>query len=84
MRNATAELQQKSADFHQRFNDPELDAYLAGLARTLETADTLYNQFGHLLKHIRATVAYQVRPIHLREAIDRSERFMEKLETEAK
>ena len=80
MRRAIDELYEKSIAFHAKFDDPELDEYLARLTRALEDADTLHHQLGHLLKHVRATVAHPVRPRHLNDAIERSERVLSRLD----
>jgi hypothetical protein len=76
MNKTIAELYEKSATFHERINDKELDDYLLSLAGPLEKADAMYHHFGYLLMHIRAAIAYQVRPPHLRDAIQRAERFL--------
>ncbi len=78
MRNTLEQLYEKFAEFHEKFNSPELDEYLLSLGRTLEEAETMHHQFAYLLMHIRATVAHQVRPKHLQEAVDRAERFLKK------
>jgi hypothetical protein len=78
MRRTLEELYQKFSEFHEKFNDPELDEYLLGLGRALEETETMHHQFAYLLMHIRATVAHQVRPKHLQEAVDRAERFLKK------
>lgn len=80
MKRTIDELQQKSAAFHRKLNDRELDEYLRSLAQTLEEADTMQHHFGYLLKHVRSTVAHPVRPKHLREAIDRAERYLKRFE----
>ncbi|HVM78021.1 MAG TPA: hypothetical protein VMU06_03335 [Stellaceae bacterium] len=80
MKRAIDELYEKSIAFHAKFGDPELDEYLASLTRALEDADTLHHQLGHLLKHVRATVAHPVRPRHLKDAIERSERVLSRLD----
>jgi len=80
MKRAIDELYEKSVAFHAKFRDPELDEYLASLTRALEDADTLHHQLGYLLKHVRATVAHPVRPRHLKDAIERSERVLSRLD----
>ncbi len=82
MRQAVEDIARKSRAFHEKFNDRELDEYLSSLARQLEDADTLYHQFGHLLKHVRATVAHPVRPKHLQGAIEKAERCLKRFEAE--
>ena len=44
----------------------------------------MYHHFSVLLMHIRATIAHQVRPKHLQEAIDRAERFLKRFEENTK
>ena len=80
MKRTIAELYDKYATFHDRFNDAELDEYLMSLVAHLERADAMYHHFGYLLLHIRGTVAHQVRPPHLKEAIQRAERFLKHYE----
>jgi hypothetical protein len=80
MKNAIAELYEKFGTFHDRFNDKELDEYLMSLVGHLERADAMYHHFGYLLMHIRGTVAHQVQPPHLKEAIQRANRFLKSYE----
>ena len=80
MKRAIAELYEKYAAFHERLNDKELDEYLMSLVAHLERADAMYHHFGYLLMHIRGTVAHQVQPPHLREAIQRANRFLKAYE----
>jgi hypothetical protein len=82
MTQAAEKLTQKSRTFHEKFRDRELDEYLKSLTRQLEDADTLYHHFGHLLKHVRATVAHPVRPKHLQGAIEKAERCLKRFEAE--
>ena len=65
------DITRKSRAFREKFRDRELDAHLESLTRRLEDADTLYHHFGHLLKHVRASVAHPVRPKHLQGAIEK-------------
>jgi hypothetical protein len=74
------ELYAKAATFHEKFKDEELDAFLMSLVGPLERADVMYHHFGYLLLHIRASIAHQVRPPHLRDAIARAERFLKNYE----
>jgi hypothetical protein len=80
MKRTIAELYEKFAAFHERHNDKELDEFLMSLVGHLERADAMYHHFGYLLMHIRGTVAHQVRPPHLKEAIQRAERFLKNYE----
>ena len=80
MKRVIDELHEKTIAFHAKFADRELDEYLASLTRALEDAETLHHQLGYLLKHVRATVAHPVRPRHLKEAIERSERVLSRLD----
>jgi hypothetical protein len=82
MHQAADDIARKSRAFHEKFNDRELDAYLSSLTRKLEDADMLYHQFGHLLKHVRATVAHPVRSKHLQGAIETAERCLKRFEAE--
>jgi hypothetical protein len=82
MHQAADDIARKSRAFHEKFNDRELDAYLSSLTCKLEDADTLYHQFGHLLKHVRATVAHPVRSKHLQGAIETAERCLKRFEAE--
>lgn len=82
MKRTIAELYEKFAVFHERYNDKELDDYLMSLVARLEQADAMYHHFGYLLMHIRGTIAHQVRPPHLREAVARAERFLRNYEAE--
>lgn len=82
MKRAIAELYEKYAAFHERFNDKELDDYLMSLVGQLERADAMYHHFGYLLMHVRGTVAHQVQPPHLREAIQRAYKFLKAYEAE--
>lgn len=84
MKRDIEELYQKYNAFHEKFNDQELDDYLLSLVKPLEDADRMYHHFSFLLMHIRATIAHQVRPKHLQEAIDRAERFLKRFEETAK
>jgi hypothetical protein len=76
MKRAIEDLYKKYSHFHDKLNDSELDDYLLSVVRKLEDADTMYHQLGYLVMHIKATVVYQARPPHLRDAIDRAERFL--------
>jgi hypothetical protein len=80
MKHSIAELYEKFATFHERYDDKELDEYLMSLVGHLERADAMYHHFGYLLMHVRGTVAHQVRPPHLKEAITRAERFLKSYE----
>ena len=82
MTDAAEELTRKSRTFHEKFRDRELDEYLRSLTRRLEDADALYHHFGHLLKHVRASVAHPVRPKHLQGAIETAERCLKRFEAE--
>jgi hypothetical protein len=82
MSRAAHDITRKSRAFHEKFNDHELDDYLSSLTRKLEDADTLYHHFGHLLKHVRATVAHPVRSKHLQGAIETAERCLKRFEAE--
>ena len=82
MTHAAEKLTQKSRTFHEKFRDRELDEHLKSLTRRLEDADALYHHFGHLLKHVRASVAHPVRPKHLQGAIETAERCLKRFETE--
>jgi hypothetical protein len=82
MRQPVEDIARKSRAFHEKFNDRELDEHLSSLTRRLEDADTLYHHFGHLLKHVRATVAHPVRPKHLQGAIETAERCLKRFEAE--
>jgi hypothetical protein len=76
------DIARKSRAFREKFRDRELDAYLESITRRLEDADTLYHHFGHLLKHVRASVAHPVRPKHLQGAIEKAERCLKRFEAE--
>lgn len=76
MKRAIEDLYKKYSHFHDKFNDAELDDYLLGVVRKLEDADSMFHQLGYLVMHIKATVVYQARPPHLRDAIDRAERYL--------
>ncbi len=80
MKRIIGELYQKHELFHEKFKDQELDEYLLGLVPKLQEAEIMYHQFAYLLMHIRATVAHQVRPKHLQEAIERAEHFIKRYE----
>lgn len=82
MSQVAEELTRKSRTFHEKFRDRELDEYLRSLARRLEDADALYHHFGHLLKHVRASVAHPVRPKHLQGAIETAERCLRRFESD--
>jgi hypothetical protein len=82
MTRAHEDIARKSRAFHEKFRDRELDDYLKSLTRRLEDADTLYHHFGHLLKHVRATVAHPVRSTHLQGAIETAERCLKRFEAE--
>ena len=82
MSQAAEDITRKSRTFHEKFRDRELDDYLRSLTRRLEDADTLYHHFGHLLKHVRASVAHPVRPKHLQGAIETAERCLKRFEAE--
>ncbi|HXP74727.1 MAG TPA: hypothetical protein VN823_11330 [Stellaceae bacterium] len=82
MSQAAEDITRKSRAFHEKFRDRELDDYLKSLSRKIEDADTLYHHFGHLLKHVRATVAHPVRSKHLQGAIETAERCLKRFETE--
>ncbi|MDX2222738.1 MAG: hypothetical protein SFV21_08320 [Rhodospirillaceae bacterium] len=77
MKSVIEDLYKKSAAIHDKYKDPELDELLLGLVQRFQDADAMYHHFGYLLMHIKATVAYPVRPAHLQGAIDRAERFLE-------
>jgi hypothetical protein len=79
---AMSQAADKSRAFHEKFRDRELDEYLKSITRKLEDADTLYHHFGHLLKHVRASVAHPVRPKHLQGAIEKAERCLKRFEAE--
>jgi hypothetical protein len=80
MSRAHEEIARKTRVFQEKFRDRELDEYLKSLTRKLEDADTLYHHFGHLLKHVRASVAHPVRPKHLQGAIETAERCLKRFE----
>jgi len=80
MSRAAEDIARKSRAFHEKFRDRELDDYLRSLTRKLEDADTLYHHFGHLLRHVRASVAHPVRPKHLQGAIETAERYLKRFE----
>ena len=80
MSHAPEDIARKSHAFHEKFRDRELDDYLKSLTRRLEDADALYHHFGHLLKHVRASVAHPVRPKHLQGAIETAERCLKRFE----
>lgn len=82
MTDAAQELSRKSRAFHEKFRDRELDEYLKAVTQKLEDADALYHHFGHLLKHVRASVAHPVRPKHLQGAIETAERCLKRFEAE--
>ncbi|HKF73327.1 MAG TPA: hypothetical protein VKB68_16360 [Stellaceae bacterium] len=82
MSHAPDDIARKSRAFHEKFRDRELDDYLRSLTRRLEDADTLYHHFGHLLKHVRATVAHPVRSKHLQGAIETAERCLKRFESD--
>ena len=82
MSQAAEQLTRKSRAFQEKFRDRELDEHLRSLMRRLEEADTLYHHFGHLLKHVRASVAHPVRPKHLQGAIEKAERCLKRFEAE--
>ena len=80
MSQAAEDITRQSRAFNEKFRDRELDDYLKSLSRKLEDADTLYHHFGHLLKHVRASVAHPVRPKHLQGAIETAERCLKRFE----
>jgi hypothetical protein len=82
MQKTLEDLYAKSEVFHEKYNDPELDEFLLGLVAKFQDADTMYHHFGYLLMHIRATVAHQVRPKHLQDAVSRAERFLKRYNEE--
>ena len=78
MKNVIGDLYEKSEKFHEKFNDPELDEYLLSLVQKFQDADAMYHHFSYLLMHVRATVAHQVRPTHLQEAIERAQSILQR------
>ena len=82
MRDIIDDVKGRAHAFHEKFRDRELDDYLQSLTRKLEDADRLYHHFGHLLKHVRASVAHPVRPKHLQGAIETAERCLKRFEAE--
>jgi hypothetical protein len=78
MKNVIEDLYGKSEEFHDKFKDTELDEYLLSLVQKFQDADAMYHHFSYLLMHVRATVAHQVRPAHLQEAIERAQSFLKR------
>jgi hypothetical protein len=76
MKEAIEELYKKA----EGVKDNDLREYMLGLAQKLEDADTMYHHFGYLLMHVRATIAHQVRPPHLQQAIERAQAFLKRYE----
>ncbi len=72
MKKAIEDLYKKA----EALKDQELREYLLTVAQKLEDADTMYHHFGYLLMHVRATIAHQVRPPHLQQAIERAQSFL--------
>lgn len=65
-----------------KYQDAELRDLLIEEAQKLQTLETMYHHFGYLLMHVRATVAYQSRPAHLQQAIERAQQFLKRYEEE--
>jgi hypothetical protein len=72
----TEELQQRAEAAFLKYQDAELRDYMLGLIQPLQMSNAVYHHFGYLLTHVRATVAYQSRPPHLQQAIERAQQFM--------
>jgi len=70
------ELQQRAEAAFQKYHDAELRDYMLGLVHPLQMSDAIYHHFGYLLTHVRATVAHQSRPPHLRQAIERAQEVL--------
>lgn len=82
MSKALQDLYEKTAQFSEKYNDPELNDFLLGLGGHLENGDMLRHQLGYLVMHVQATIAAPVRSIHLQEALTRASRFLEKTKPE--
>ncbi len=82
MKKTIEELHEKAAAFHDKHGDEELREYLLGLARALEDADMLRHQFAYFLMQTQSTIAYQSRPRHYQDAIERAQRFLKRFTAE--
>lgn len=80
MRKTIEQLHEKATAVHDKSGDEELREYLLGLAKVLEDADMLRHQFAYFLMQTQSTIAYQTRPKHYQEAIERAQRFLKRFE----
>lgn len=80
MNRALENAHQKAATFLEKYDDPDLQDFILDLITRLEDADMMKHQFHYLLMHARTTVAYPVRTKHFQEALERADRFLQKLE----
>jgi hypothetical protein len=76
MLNTLINHRMKSEELRRRIDDPELAEHLDMLDGSLEAADAMRAQLEQLLRQVRSTVAYPVRPQHLREAMTEAERTL--------
>lgn len=83
MNKAIEELYGKAAEYLEKYKDEELNDYLLQLATRLEDADMMKHQFNYLLMHSRTAVAYPVRTKHFQEALERAERYLNKVDEES-
>lgn len=80
MKDVIEDLYKHAETAFEKHKDGELRDFMLGLAAKLQDADAMYHHFGYLLRHVRATVAHQVRPPHLQEAIERAQHFIKRYE----
>ena len=78
MKDVIEDLYKKAEDVQTKYKDTDLHDYLLSLAQKLQDADVMYHHFGYLLMHVRASIAHQVRPPHLQEAIERAHLFLKR------
>lgn len=80
MTSVIEDLYAKANAVFDKHKDAELRDYMLGMAQKLQDADAMYHHFGYLLMHVRASIAHQVRPPHLQEAIERAQQFLKRYE----
>jgi len=80
MKDVVEDLYKSAEGVYEKYKDSDLRDFMLGLAPKLQDADAMYHHFGYLLRHVRASVAHQVRPPHLQEAIERAQYFLKRYE----
>jgi hypothetical protein len=78
MKDAIEDLYKKAEEVKSKYKDAELYDYMLSLAQKLQDADVMYHHFGYLLMHVRASIAHQVRPPHLQDAIERAHQLLKR------